>query len=37
MLPHFLVNRPFDIENEKASKKRGGHELVWESGELECK
>jgi len=23
MLPHFLVNRTFDIENEKASEKKG--------------
>jgi hypothetical protein len=37
MLPHFLVNRPFDIENEMGSKKKGCQELVWESGELECK
>ena len=29
MVPHFLVNRTFAIEDEKASEKRGGQELVW--------
>jgi len=37
MLPHRLVNRIFDMENEKASEKKKRQELVWESAGLECK